>query len=142
MSLLLPPSAPAIARFSGTLITPDDERYDEARRVHNGMIDKRPALIALCESVPDVAAALAYARAEDMEVAVRAGGHASPGFGTTDGGMLIDVRAMNAVHVDPARRIAWVGPGAVWGELDAATQEHGLAVTGGRVSSTGVAGFT
>src|SRR3954470_14033127 len=142
MSLLLPPSAPAIARFSGTLITPDDDGYDEARRVHNGMVDRRPALIALCESVPDVAAALAYARAEDMEIAVRAGGHAAPGFGTTDGGMLIDLRPMKAIHVDPARRIAWVQPGVLWGELDAATQEHGLAVTGGRVSSTGVAGFT
>jgi FAD/FMN-containing dehydrogenase len=142
MPLLLPPSVPAIARFSGTLLTPEDEAYDEARRVHNGMIDRRPALIALCESVPDVAAALAYARAEEMEVAVRAGGHASPGFGTTEGGMLIDLRALNAVHVDPVRRIAWVGAGAVWGEVDEATQEHGLAVTGGRVSSTGVAGFT
>src|SRR4051794_6689792 len=142
MSLLLPPSAPAIARFSGTLLTPDDDGYDAARRVHNGMIDRRPALIARCESVPDVAAALAHARAEGMEVAVRAGGHAAPGFGTTEGGMLIDLRPMKAIHVDPARRIAWVQPGVLWGELDAATQEHGLAVTGGRASSTGVAGFT
>jgi FAD/FMN-containing dehydrogenase len=142
MSLLLPPSAPAIARFSGTLITPDDEGYDAARRVHNGMIDRRPALIAVCESIPDVAAALAYARAQHLEVAVRAGGHASPGFGTTDGGILIDLRPLKAIHIDPARRIAWVQPGVLWGELDAATQEHGLAVTGGRASSTGVAGFT
>src|SRR3954464_11473244 len=116
MSLLLPPAAPAIARFSGTLLTPDDDGYDAARRVHNGMIDRRPALIALCESVPDVVAALAYARAEEVEIAVRAAGRAAPGFGTTEGGMLIDLRAMNAVHVDPTRRIAWVGPGAVWGE--------------------------
>jgi FAD/FMN-containing dehydrogenase len=142
MSLLLPPSAPSIARFSGTLLTPDDEAYGDARRVHNGMIDRRPALIALCESVPDVAAALAYARAEDMEIAVRAGGHAAPGFGTTDGGMLIDLSPLKGIHVDPVRRIAWVQPGVLWGELDAATQEHGLAITGGRVSSTGVAGFT
>jgi FAD/FMN-containing dehydrogenase len=142
MSLLLPPSAPAIARFSGTLITPDDEGYDAARRVHNGMIDRRPALIAVCESIPDVAAALAHARAAGLEVAVRAGGHASPGFGTTDGGVLIDLGPLKAVHIDPARRIAWVQPGVLWGELDTATQEHGLAVTGGRVSSTGVAGFT
>src|SRR4051812_11673097 len=134
MSLLLPPSAPAIARFSGTVLTPDDDGYDAARRVHNGMIDRRPALIALCESVPDVAAALAYARAEDLEIAVRAGGHAGPGFGTTEGGMLIDLSAMKAIHVDAARQIAWVQPGVLWGELDAATQEHGLAITGGRVS--------
>ena len=142
MSLLLPSSAPSIPRFSGTLLTPDDEGYDAALRVHNGMIDRRPALIAQCESVPDVAAALAYARAEGLEVAVRAGGHAAPGFGTTEGGIVIDLRAMKAIHIDAARRIAWVQPGVLWGELDAATQEHGLAVTGGRVTSTGVAGFT
>jgi hypothetical protein len=142
MSLLLPPSAPAIARFSGTLVTPDDDGYDEARRVHNGMIDRRPALIALCQSIPDVVAALAHARAEGMEIAVRAGGHAAPGFGTTEGGMLIDLSPLKAIHIDPARQIAWVQPGVLWGELDAATQEHGLAITGGRVSSTGVAGFT
>jgi FAD/FMN-containing dehydrogenase len=142
MSLLLPGSASSIARFAGTLIGPDDEGYDAARRVHNGMIDRRPALIAVCESVPDVAAALAYARREGLEVAVRAGGHAAPGFGTTEGGLLIDLGPLKAIHVDPARRIAWVQPGVLWGELDGATQEHGLAVTGGRASSTGVAGFT
>jgi FAD/FMN-containing dehydrogenase len=106
------------------------------------MIDKRPALIARCESVQDVAAALAYARREDLEVAVRAGSHSSPGFATTDGGIVIDLTPLKAIHVDPARRVAWVQPGVLWGELDAATQEHGLAVTGGRVSTTGVAGFT
>jgi hypothetical protein len=106
------------------------------------MIDRRPALIARCESVPDVAAALAYARAEGLEVAVRAGGHSAPGFATTDGGLVIDLGSLKDIQVDPARRIAWVAPGVLWSELDAATQEHGLAVTGGRVSSTGVAGFT
>ena len=141
MSLLLP-SSPSIHRFTGTLIGPDDDGYDAARRVYNAMIDCRPALIARCESVSDVAAALAHARANEMEVAVRAGGHAAPGFATTEGGLVIDLGPLNAVHVDPARRIAWVQPGVLWGELDAATQEHGLAVTGGRVSSTGVAGFT
>jgi hypothetical protein len=142
MSLLLPSSAPAIPRFSGTLIGPDDVGYDEARRVHNQMIDRRPALIARCESVPDIAAALAYARREGMEIAVRAGSHSSPGFATSDGGLVIDLSPLKAIHVDAARQIAWVQPGVLWGELDAATQEHGLAVTGGRVSSTGVAGFT
>jgi FAD/FMN-containing dehydrogenase len=141
MSLLLP-SAPIIPRFTGTLIGPDDDGYETARRVYNGMIDRRPALIARCESVPDVAAALAYARAEGLEVAVRAGGHAAPGFATTDGGIVIDLSPLKAIEVDPVRRVAWVQPGVLWGELDAATQEHGLAVTGGRVSSTGVAGFT
>jgi hypothetical protein len=142
MSLLLPSSALAIPRFSGTLIGPDDAGYDEARRVHNQMIDRRPALIARCESVPDIAAALAYARREGMEIAVRAGSHSSPGFATSDGGLVIDLSPLKAIHVDAARQIAWVQPGVLWGELDAATQEHGLAVTGGRVSSTGVAGFT
>jgi FAD/FMN-containing dehydrogenase len=142
MSLLLPSSAPSIPRFNGTLIGPEDDAYETARQVHNQMIDKRPALIARCESVQDVAAALAYARREELEVAVRAGSHAAPGFATTDGGIVIDLSPLKAVHVDPARRIAWVQPGVLWGELDAATQEHGLAVTGGRVSSTGVAGFT
>jgi hypothetical protein len=141
MSLLLP-SSPSIHRFTGTLIGPDDDGYDDARRVHNAMIDRRPALIARCESVSDVAAALAYAREHELEVAVRAGGHSAPGFATTDGGLVIDLSPLKAIHVDPARRIAWVQPGVLWGELDAATQEHGLAVTGGRVSSTGVAGFT
>jgi FAD/FMN-containing dehydrogenase len=142
MSLLLPPPAPSLARFTGTLIGPDDDGYDAARKVQNEMIDRRPALIAVCHSIPDVAAALAYARAEGLEVAVRAGGHAAPGFGTTDDGLLIDLSPLKGIHVDPVRRIAWVQPGVLWGELDAATQEHGLAVTGGRVSSTGVAGFT
>jgi FAD/FMN-containing dehydrogenase len=142
MSLLLPSSAPTIHRFAGTLIGPDGDGYDAARRVHNGMIDRRPALIARCESVADVAAALRYAQAEELEIAVSAGKHAAPGFATTDGGLMIDLGPMKAIHVDPVRQIAWVQPGVLWGELDAATQEHGLAVTGGRVSSTGVAGFT
>ena len=142
MSLLLPSSAPTIHRFAGTLIGPDDDGYDAARRVHNGMIDRRPALIARCESVADAAAALAYAQDEELEVAVCAGRHSAPGFAMTEGGLVIDVGPMKDIHVDPARRIAWVQPGVLWGELDAATQEHGLAVTGGRASSTGVAGFT
>jgi FAD binding domain-containing protein/berberine-like enzyme len=141
MSLLLP-SSDTIRRFAGTVIGPDDDRYDAARRVHNGLIDRRPALIARCGSVPDVAAALAHARAEGLEVAVRAGGHSAAGFGTSDGGLVIDLRELRGIQVDPVRRVAWVQPGVVWSELDAATQEHGLAVTGGRVSSTGVAGFT
>jgi FAD/FMN-containing dehydrogenase len=142
MSLLLPSSPPAIHRFSGTLIGPGDDGYDEARRVYNGMIDRRPALIARCESVSDIAAALAHARAEGLEVAVRAGGHSAPGFATTDGGIVIDLTPLKGIHIDPVRRIAYVQPGVLWGELDAAAQEHGLAVTGGRVSSTGVAGYT
>jgi hypothetical protein len=141
MSLLLPPS-PAVQRFTGTLIGPDDDGYDEARRVYNGMIDRYPALIARCESVADVSAAVVHARRFGMEIAVRGGSHSAPGFGTSDGGLVIDLGPLKGIQVDPARRIAWVQPGVVWGELDDATQEHGLAVTGGRVSSTGVSGFT
>jgi FAD/FMN-containing dehydrogenase len=141
MSLLMP-AAPPIPGFDGTVIRPSDEGYDEARRVYNGMIDRYPALIARCTTIADVIAALAFGRANELPIAVRGGGHSAPGFGVVDGGLVIDVRPMNEVHVDPLRRIAWVQGGAVWAELDAATQEHGLAVTGGRVSSTGVTGFT
>ena len=102
MSLLLP-SSPSIHRFTGTLIGPDDDGYDDARRVHNAMIDRRPALIARCESVSDVAAALAYAREHELEVAVRAGGHSAPGFATTDGGLMIDLGPLKAIDVEPAR---------------------------------------
>src|SRR3954469_15352221 len=124
MSLLLPSAAPSIPRFNGTLIGPDDNGYETARLVVNTMIDKRPALIARCESVQDVAAALTYARREDLEVAVRAGSHSAPGFAPTEGGVVVELSPRKAIHVGPARRIAWVQPGVVWGELDAATQEH------------------
>jgi hypothetical protein len=141
MSLLLP-SSPEIHRFTGTLIGPDDNGYDEARRVYNGMVDRYPALIARCESVADVSAAVMHARTHGMEISVRGGAHSAPGFGTSEGGLVIDLGPLKDIQVDPARRIAWVQPGVLWGELDAATQEHGLAVTGGRASSTGVSGFT
>ena len=130
------------SQLEGTLHTPDDEGYEEARRTANGMVDKRPAAVAECASVADVQAALAAARAGELIVAVRGGGHSAPGFSSCDGGIVIDLRAMNAVEVDPEQRIATVGGGANWGELDVATQEHGLAVTGGRVSDTGVGGLT
>src|SRR3954469_24362914 len=104
MSLLLPSSAPSIPRFHGTLIGPDDDGYETARQVHNQMIDRRPALIARCESVQDVASALAYARREELEVAVRAGSHSAPGFATTEGGIVIDLSPLKAIHVDAARR--------------------------------------
>jgi FAD/FMN-containing dehydrogenase len=124
------------------LITPDDQRYDEARTVFNAMIDKRPAVIAPCASPGDVAEALALAGREGYEVAVRAGGHSVAGASVNDGGLVVDVRHMKAIDIDPDARTARVGAGVTWGELDRATQEHGLATTGGRVSTTGVAGFT
>src|SRR5437763_4315193 len=116
--------------------------YDDARRVHNWMIDKRPAVIVRCRVVDDVVAALAIARQNGLEVSVRGGGHNVAGTAVTDGGVMIDLSPMRDVEVDAAGRRARAGGGATWGELDRATQAHGLAVTGGVVSSTGIAGLT
>ena len=124
------------------LIRADDSRYDEARTVFNAMVDKRPAVIAKCASPTDVVDALALAEREVLEVAVRAGGHSVAGVSVNDGGLVVDVRPMNRIEVDPDRREVRVGAGVTWGEFDRATQEHGLATTGGRVSTTGVAGLT
>ncbi len=106
------------------------------------MIDKRPSVIAKCSSSADVSEALSCARTNNLEVAVRAGGHSVAGFSVNDGGIVIDVRNMTKIDVDPARQTVRVGAGATWGEFDHATQAHGLATTGGRVSTTGVAGLT
>jgi FAD/FMN-containing dehydrogenase len=129
-------------RFEGRAILPGDADFDAARRVWNGMIDKTPALIARCASVDDVKAAVGFARAHDLLVAVRGGGHSVAGHGTCDDGLVIDLSLMRAVRVDPDARIAVAQPGLNWGELDRATQAHALAVTGGIVSATGVAGLT
>jgi FAD/FMN-containing dehydrogenase len=123
-------------------VTPSDPQYDDLRRLYNKAIDKRPAAIARCATPADVAEALAHARDHGLEVAVRAGGHSVSGLSTNDGGLVVDVRPMSRIEVDPGGRSARVGAGVTWGELDAATQAHGLAVTGGRATSTGVAGFT
>ncbi len=128
--------------FAGQLITASDAGYEDARRLFNGMIDRRPALIARCSSVADVQAALAYAREHELPVAVRCGGHSTPGYSTCDDGLVIDVGPMKAIDIDPEAKTATIGAGLTWGEFDAATQEHGLAVTGGRVSNTGVTGLT
>jgi FAD/FMN-containing dehydrogenase len=129
-------------QLRGRVVGQRDEDYDELRRVFNGMFDRRPAVIARAADEHDVRTAILVAREHDLEVAVRCGGHSAPGFGTCDGGLVIDMRDIATAHVDPQRRIVRAGGGMDWGALDAATQEHGLAVTGGRVSSTGVAGFT
>jgi FAD/FMN-containing dehydrogenase len=129
-------------RFRGELVGPADERYDEARRVWNGMIDKRPALIARCAGADDVVAALGYARAHGLEVAVRGGGHGVAGNALSDGGVVIDLSVLTDVSVDPVARTARVGAGVTLGELDRATQAHGLAAPVGVVTATGVAGLT
>ena len=128
--------------FGGELLRDGDDGYDEARRVFNAGIDRRPALIARCTGVADVMAALALAREQGLEVSVRSGGHSVAGHAIVDGGVVIDVRPMNRVRVDPERRTAWVGGGANWGEVDRETQAFGLAVTGGRLADTGVGGLT
>jgi FAD/FMN-containing dehydrogenase len=126
----------------GAVVAPGDAGYDGARAVWNGMIDRRPALVVRCAEVADVVAAVRFARSQGLEIAVRGGGHSLPGFCTSDGGVVIDLSPMRAVRVDTAERRALVEGGATWADVDQATQAHGLAVTGGLVSSTGVGGFT
>lgn len=127
--------------FSGAVLHPGEDGYDEARGVFNGMIDHRPALIARCTNANDVIAVVNLAREQDLPLSVYGGGHGVTGSAVVDAGVCLDMRGMRTVTVDPAERTARVEGGATWGEVDAATQEHGLAVTGGRVSTTGVAGL-
>ena len=129
-------------RVSGTVITPDDAGYDEARTVYNAMIDRRPAVIVRADDVNDVAAAVDHARESDFPIAIRGGGHSVPGFGTIDDGVVIDLSGMRGVSVDPAKRVARAQGGATWGDFNEATHEHSLATTGGIISTTGVAGLT
>ncbi|HEX8101088.1 MAG TPA: FAD-binding oxidoreductase [Solirubrobacteraceae bacterium] len=129
-------------RCRGELIGPDHADYDAARRVWNGEIDRRPALIVRCAGTADVQAAVDAARTHGLPLAVRGGGHSARGHGTCDDGIVADLSPMSAVAVDPQARIARAGAGATWGDFDAATQAHGLAVTGGRFSTTGIAGLT
>jgi FAD/FMN-containing dehydrogenase len=129
-------------RMSGEVIGPQDPSYDEARAVYNAMIDRRPAVIARCESVADVQAALEAGRRAGGPVAVRGGGHNGPGFGTVDGGIVIDLSPMHSIEVDAERRTARVQGGATWGQVDSATYEHGLATPSGFISTTGVGGLT
>jgi FAD/FMN-containing dehydrogenase len=126
----------------GELVRPGDPTYDETRAIWNGAHDRRPALIVRCAGVADVIRAVEFARSEDLLVAVRGGGHSIPGFSTCDGGIVIDLSPMRGIRVDPEARTARAQPGLTWSELDHETQAFGLAVTGGLVSSTGIAGFT
>ena len=127
----------------GEIVTPDDSGYAEASKVWNGQHDdRRPAMVIRCQGAADVIAAVGFARANDLPIAVRGGGHSLPGFSTVDDGVVIDLGPMSGVRVDPQARRATVGGGAVWADVDHETQAHGLATTGGLVSTTGVAGFT
>jgi FAD/FMN-containing dehydrogenase len=134
------PTVTQIPGFRGDPITPDHPGYDDARAVWNGTVDRRPRLIARCRGTADVAAAVRFARARDLEIAVRGGGHNVAGTAVCDDGIVIDLSAMRAVSVDPVERIAQVQGGALWGDVDHETQAHGLATTGGIVSHTGVGG--
>ena len=135
-------SRAGLGSFKGTLTRPTDAGYDEARRLWNGAIDRRPALIAGCADERDAVIALAYARDRGLTVAVRGGGHNVSGAALCEGGVVIDFSGLAGVEVDAPRRRASVQPGARWGDVDAATQVHGLATPAGIVSRTGVAGLT
>src|SRR4051812_22081589 len=128
--------------FSGDLYRPGDPGYDEARMVINSMIDRHPALVARPTDEEGVQAVVNLARERGLPLAVRCGGHGVSGHGTCDGGIVLDLSALNSIEVDPAGKIARAGGGTKWGELDDATQRHGLAVTGGRISTTGIGGLT
>src|SRR5258708_17321521 len=130
------------ASLRGELLGPGDAGYDEARKIWNGMIDKRPALIARCAGVADVISCVNFARANNVLVAVRGGGHNIAGNAVCDGGLVIDLSRMKSVRVDPLRRTARAEPGLTWREFDRETQAFGLATTGGQISTAGIAGLT
>ncbi|NDL55766.1 FAD-binding oxidoreductase [Phytoactinopolyspora mesophila] len=129
-------------RLRGDIIEKDDERYDDARKLYNGMIDKRPRTIVRCTSVADVINAVCYARDLHIPIAIRGGGHNGAGFATCDDGVVIDLSPMKGVHVDPHERTVRAEPGCTQGDVDYVTHAFGLAVPAGIVSSTGVAGLT
>jgi FAD/FMN-containing dehydrogenase len=129
-------------RVTGAVIRPGDPQYEEARRVHNGMVDARPAGIVRCATEEDVAAVVRYAAEHRMDLAVRGGGHSVPGFGTGDGAIVADLSPMQSVQVDDTRRTATAGGGTTWGRFNDVTAAHGLATTGGIVSTTGIGGLT
>jgi FAD/FMN-containing dehydrogenase len=128
--------------FSGRLIQPEDPLYADARLVFNGMIDRRPAIVAQCRGVADIAEAIKFARSNGLEIAVRGGGHNVGGRGTIDNGLVIDLSPMKGIYIDPVARRARVQGGVLWREFNREAQVHGLATTGGVVGTTGVAGLT
>ncbi len=142
MASITPTLAQLAPSFSGQFVQPTDGGYDEARRIHNGLIDKRPALIARCRGVADVSDAVKVARSMNLEIAVRGGGHNVAGKATVDDGIMIDLSLMKGIHVDARQRVARAQGGVLWSEFNRETQVYGLATTGGVVGSTGIAGLT
>ena len=140
------PEGEGIDRFktslSGRVLTPEDVEYDHVRALHNGLIDKRPALIARCQQTADVVDAVRLARETNLEISVRGGGHNVAGRAATEGGLMIDLQPMKGVHVDPQRRRVMAQAGNTWQEYNRATHAYGVATTGGVVSTTGIAGLT
>ena len=128
--------------FGGQLLQPTDVAYEEARKVHNGLVDKRPALIARCQGIADIVDAVKLARTLRLEIAVRGGGHNVAGRATVDGGLMIDLSLMKGIQVDARARTARAQGGVLWKEFNRETQVHGLATTGGVISTTGIAGLT
>ena len=141
-SSLMAATSRAGGQLDGQLLRPGDPGYDHARAVWNAMVDKRPRLIFCCASVADVVTAVRTGRELGLEIGVRCGGHSILGMSVPEDGLMIDLTPMGGVRVDPAARRAWVQGGALLGVLDAAAQQHGLAVTAGNVSHTGVGGLT
>jgi len=130
------------SQLSGSVITPGDVGYDEARQVYNFMIDRRPRAVVQCANASDVASVVRYAAETGTELAVRGGSHSVPGFGTADDAIVADLSAMSSVDVDPEARTARAGGGTTWGRFNEATAAHGLATTGGIISTTGIGGLT
>jgi len=130
------------AALRGLLVTPGEADYEVARRVWNGNVDRRPALVVRCADAADVQRAVDFATRHGLLLSVRGGGHSAPGHGTNDGGLVIDLSSMKAIEVDPGKRTARAEGGVLWRELDGQTQAHGLATTGGTVSNTGIGGLT
>src|SRR5437763_2281423 len=129
-------------QIRGSVIEPEDTRYDEARKVYNAMIDRKPRLIVQCNDAADVMAAVRFAREQQIKVSIRGGGHNAAGLGVCDDGLVIDLSPIRYVHVDPAQRTVRVGGGTKWGDVDHATHAFGLAVPSGIIASTGVGGLT
>ena len=129
-------------RFEGDLLERGDDGYDEARTVFNAMIDRRPRLIVRCTGAADVVAGILLAREAGLPLSIKGGGHGVNGHAVCDDGIMLDLSPLKRIDVHPEARVARAQPGVTWGEFDAATQAHGLATTGGRVTTTGIAGLT